>query len=98
VELKATGTTAAAVDSLGHAVEQAVADVVNTAASTAVSHVSHANAMAICSAESAMPTCVVTTVQHSEIADTAGAGAATSTAGSPSRAGSTVLCAVWQYS
>ncbi len=52
---KTAGTTAAAVDSLGHGV-------VSTAASAAVSNLAHATAMAMCAAESAMSTCEVTIV------------------------------------
>ncbi len=45
---KTAGTTAAAVDSVGHEVVKAVAGVVSTAAGDAVSNMAHANTMAIC--------------------------------------------------
>jgi hypothetical protein len=65
---KTAGTTAAAVDSLGHGVVKTVAGLVSTAASAAVSNLAHATAMAMCAAESAMSTCEVTIVLNSEIA------------------------------
>jgi hypothetical protein len=59
-----------------------VAGAVSTAAIAAVSNMAHPTAMAMCAAESAMPTCaVVTIILNSTIA---GAGAAASTAGSQS--------------
>ncbi len=85
---KPAWTTAAAVDSVEHEVVKAVAGVVSTAAGDAVSNVAHANAMTICAVESAMPTCEVTIVLNSEIADAAGAGAATSTSRSIWESGS----------
>jgi hypothetical protein len=48
---KAMGITAAAVDSVGHVVVQAVAGAVCMAASAAVSHTAYAIAMAKCAAE-----------------------------------------------
>jgi hypothetical protein len=89
---KTAGTTAAVVDSVGHEVVMAGADVVSTAASAAVRNIAHANVMAMCAAESVMPTCAVMLVLDSDIADAAGAGTAASTAGN--QAGSTVIGAV----
>ncbi len=62
--------------------------------SAAVSNMAHANGMAICAAESAMPTCAITIVLHSEMADAAAVGTAVSTAGS--QAGLPVIRS-WQY-
>jgi hypothetical protein len=68
-----------------------VAEVVGAVVNAAVRNVEHATTMAMRAAPSALPLDATMIVQISEIAEVAGPGTATSTAGS--RAGSTVLCA-----
>ncbi len=53
-------------------VSKAVADLAT--ASATVSNMAHANAKAMCTADSALPTCAVMTILNSEIADVTGAG------------------------
>jgi hypothetical protein len=85
----AAGSNAAAVDSKGRAMVNAVTDVEGAAVNIAVGHVEHETTMAMSAAKSALPIGATMTVPNSEIAEVAGPGVAASTAGS--RAGSTVL-------
>jgi hypothetical protein len=88
----ATGSNAAAVDSMGRAVAKAVTDVVGAVVNAEVSHVEHETTMAMRAATSALPLGATMIIPSSETAKVANSSAtASTTAGS--RARSTVLCA-----
>jgi hypothetical protein len=87
----ATGTHAARVDSMGHAIVKAVTDEVGAAANTAGRNGVHETAMAMCAAKRSLPTGATMIAPNSAIAEVAGPGVAAATPGS--WAESRVICA-----